>query len=248
MYRFLILDDNMKFGYYLKGRLERSSVWRKGAGQKIEAVVTLKKEQFQKAISETDSGYDAAFVDIEMPEDDGISIVKRLREEGSQLPVVFVSIHEQMVREAIYAKPLAFVRKEYLENDLEEAARALLKELGKQSKPVMIRQGRKRIQINPGEILYFESTEHYVAIHYMKACWDSSHPRMLRMKLSDMENFLKDRGFLRVHNRYLINLERAEFVEGCTKVRLGTLELPVSRGYKEDVSRKIMAYLGGEKL
>lgn len=248
MYRFLILDDNVKFGYYLKGRLERSAIWKRKAGLKIEAVVTGEKELFQNAASGQEGHFDAAFVDIEIPEGDGISVVKKLREEGSELPVIFVSVHEQLVREAIYAKPLAFVRKCNLEEDLEEAFGALFAELERQSSPCLFDQGRKKLQIDPGQILYFESHEHYIVIHYRKGVKNRKEPALLRMKLSELEEHMWSRGFLRIHNRYLVNLARTEFLGDCTKVRLEEEILPVSRSYRTGVADKLLSYLSEEVL
>ena len=73
--------------------------------------------------------YDIYFIDISMPELMGIDLAKKLREHHIYREFVFVSAYgRQYMRESIFVRPRAFVRKEHLDTDLDETL-AVLKDI-----------------------------------------------------------------------------------------------------------------------
>ena len=68
-----------------------------------------------------DKTYQLAFMDIVLPEQDGIRITRKWKNSGRFDEVVFVSAHDDKVFASFDTNPLYFVRKTNLDEDLEQA-------------------------------------------------------------------------------------------------------------------------------
>ena len=73
----------------------------------------------------------AVFLDIDMPEMTGIEVARELLKENRDIRIFFISNHEEMVFEAIHTRPMRFIRKNNLINEMTEAILFLKKELEK---------------------------------------------------------------------------------------------------------------------
>ena len=58
--------------------------------------------------------FDVFFLDISMPEGDGVKFASSLRSRGNRAIIIFISGVDDRVFEAIRVQPLRFVRKRYL--------------------------------------------------------------------------------------------------------------------------------------
>lgn len=90
---------------------------------------------------------------------------------------------------------------------------------------------REAIRVNCEDIVFFESYGHYVSVH-MK----DKNTYTFRATLHDIDNRLKDKGFVRVHRGFLINLDCAGRITR-DEVYLGAEwgSVPLSRKYKARV-------------
>lgn len=87
---------------------------------------------------------------------------------------------------------------------------------------------RRRITLDPGEILYVESNDEEVWIH--TAAGDAYRTKT---RISQWEAQL-DRRFLRVHRSWIVNTEHIDEYRP-NRIRIGTTEIEISRKYKEEV-------------
>ena len=91
---------------------------------------------------------------------------------------------------------------------------------------------RRRITLDPGEILYVESNDDEVWIHTA-----SGEAYRTKTRISQWEAQL-DRRFLRVHRSYIVNTERIDEYRP-TRIRIGTTEIEISRKYKEAARQRL---------
>lgn len=89
-----------------------------------------------------------------------------------------------------------------------------------------IRSQRKNTRIRYSEVLYIESLSDYVQIHLEDGEILSS-----KEKISRMEELLPE-DFVRIHRSFLVNREKVRSFNH-EQVVLGSVELPVSRTYKQ---------------
>lgn len=91
---------------------------------------------------------------------------------------------------------------------------------------------RRPVTLDPAEVLYVESNDDEVWIHTA----DGGAYRT-KTRISQWEALL-DRRFLRIHRSYIVNTEQIEEVRP-TRIRIGGIEIEISRKYKEEVRRRL---------
>lgn len=231
MVRTVIFDDDLGFCRILKPKLLRIT-------EKYGLPMEVKIAENKTWLMEEAQKYDVCFMDISMPGLSGIDAAKSLRKESPGTEVVFVSAYEQYVRESIYAKPLAFVRKSNLEKDLEEAVKALAEVWRQKNRTVLLTNNTKQVAVTPAEILYCQSIDHYVRIFETH---DGS--KMIRSSLNRVEAELAGYCFLRVHARYLVNMDYVESVAANKICMQDGSGIPVSYKYRQRVRNTFLEQL-----
>lgn len=175
--------------------------------------------------------YDIYFLDIEMPGINGLEAAKELRLRLFNKEIIFLSFHEHYVWGAFDAKPIAFIRKSELGADLQKALLSVKIHYQSYQETVDISLNHKNAEkVRPAEIIYCKSEEHYV-----KFVQKDGNSMLLRTKLEQVEKILAGYHFVRVHSRYLVNLEYVHIVTADKIRMLNGEEIPISRMYKKKV-------------
>ncbi len=199
--------------------------------------------------------YDAIFLDVRMPDLDGIELGRVLRRFATPPQIVFVTAYESAAADAFELHALDYLRKPVSRRRVEEALSRIVAavETGEHSadggyhaaplqSPVageMIavanpRTGATRL-VPRSAILYVQSQGDFVRI----VTEDGRY--LLRGTLNEIERRWGHHGFVRVHRQYLANLLKA--VE--LRPRLGgTAELAFAEDQAIPVARRHVAELG----
>ncbi len=112
--------------------------------------------------------YDVIFMDIDMPGirgDDAARIFRSIRPEQE---IVFVSSHDEYAYDVFDIKPIAFVRKNRIDEDFPRAMNNLLKEIRRKKEIIPVRIQNEIVYIDLYSIIYLESTGHMLNIWYEK--------------------------------------------------------------------------------
>lgn len=104
---------------------------------------------------------------------------------------------------------------------------------------IVFTSDRRKVELDPGTILYVESNDDEVWIHTA----DGTSYRT-KTRISQWEAQLDSR-FLRVHRSYIVNTERVDSYRP-TRLRIGMAEIEISRKYKEEVRRRFGQTPDGE--
>lgn len=187
--------------------------------------------------------YDIYFIDIVMPSMSGIALAEQLREKYVNKEFIFVSSYAEYMRRSIYVKPRAFIRKEYLQSDLEETFSVLKSIFTKKDVEIAIKDNHRDVKIKPWYVTYLKSEAHYVNIY------DTAGSTMVvRNNLKNLEQQLRAYRFQRIHSRYLVNINHVEdYSKRKISMKSGEL-LPVSAPYVRQTSEIIMNYLMTDEL
>lgn len=169
---------------------------------------------------------DLVFLDIEMPKMNGFEMLKALGEVDFK--VVFTTAYDQFAIKAFRVSALDYLLKP-IDGDLLKQAVAkmdatgaplsqnaqldlLLKQLGRTTPAsrVALPTADGLEMVETQEILHCESDSNYTNMHF-----ESGRKLVISRTLKDIEELLKDFGFLRVHNSALINLAHVrKYVKG----------------------------------
>lgn len=107
-------------------------------------------------------------------------------------------------------------------------------------------KGVLRLSLNGTDLLYIESSDNYVLIHYKAN--EKIKRYLLRNTLKNLEKAFENTPVIRCHRSFLVNLERVKvirrerdglFIELDAN---GADDLPVSKSYHKKVSEKFLAH------
>ena len=184
---------------------------------------------------------DLIFLDIEMPEIDGISFLQLLK----NIPgVILTTAYRDYAVEAFdlnvidyLLKPISFDRfVSALNKYYERASKAVSAQSELTKKPgnyLNVKADRKTYKVEVSEIQYIESLKDYAKI----VCTDKSI--ITHDSLSNLEAFLCEYGFIRIHRSFLVAIDKIKSFD-AESVFLENNELPISRSYK----KAVMSILG----
>lgn len=181
-----------------------------------------------------DKTYQLAFMDIVLPEQDGIDITRQWKNSGRFEEVVFVSAYDDKVFASFDTNPLYFVRKTNLDEDLEQAIISYKRKIS--ATQVIVPEGAKYHVWDVNEIMYLVSRNHYIDV-YMT----NGNKPLIRGKMDDIEKILQDYNFVRVQVSYLVNLKYVDAVKS-QMIRLKNGEtFRISPKYREKVASRMEA-------
>lgn len=180
---------------------------------------------------------DVLFLDIDMPYYSGMDIASYISENNLSTILIFVTSHDELVFKTFAYKPFGFLRKTHLTEEIDELIDRLSKELEFRKQELVIAKAGEIVKIPLNEISYIESDGNYLNIR--------TGEEIIRHRetMTNMENELKGKDFIRCHKGYLVNvnhIEKMKMSELVVKCGNDDAILHVGRSYEKDVKKKIM--------
>lgn len=179
---------------------------------------------------------DVLFLDIDMPYFSGMDIAGYINENHLDIILVFVTSHDALVYKTFTYRPFGFIRKSYFKQEIDEIALRIKEELNSRKQELLIQKGQEITRVLLGDILYIEADG-----NYLKIILKDSELK-IRETMTNIENELLGKGFIRCHKGYLVN---SQYVK---KLKSGEIEIsqesniitiPVGRSYEKDVRGRI---------
>ncbi len=195
--------------------------------------------------------FDAIFLDVRMPDLDGLDLARVLRRFATPPQLVFVSAHDEAAVEAFELHALDYLRKPVARKRAEEAIKRVLAAIDAHPAApepaaakgpgedemiaVATLHGGSTRLLARSKILYVQSYGDFVRI----VTEDGRY--LLRATLSEIERRWEPFGFVRVHRQYVANLRCATELRPLLG---GTAELTLVDGQTIPVARRQAADLG----
>ena len=183
---------------------------------------------------------DLLILDIDMPEMTGIEVARELLKENRDIRIFFISNHEEMVFEAIHTRPMRFIRKNNLINEMTEAILFLKKELEKEDGVICFTSGKNSHELKSEKIMYIESEGHYLRII------SKSEMIRIRGKISDYADMLKEHYFLQIQKGILLNMKYISGMKGEHVFLQNNLSFSISRGKRDEIRKEFLKYMRRE--
>ncbi|MCR5546870.1 MAG: LytTR family DNA-binding domain-containing protein [Lachnospiraceae bacterium] len=182
--------------------------------------------------------FDLYFLDIEMPEMDGLSLAKKIRTLNPDAIIVFISNKDELVFQSFEVRPFRFIRKNHFEEELPGLINALKKALSPQKNPsLVLKNGSEIITISISDLIYVEAMRKECLFH------TTSEIITLKYKLSDISKELTPYGFIQSHRSFLINY-RYIFSISRDGISLDNKEVvPIGRTHLEQVKKEFQHYI-----
>lgn len=149
---------------------------------------------------------DIIFLDIEMGQEDGITVAHRIRKIDRNVLIVYVTSHESYMRESFSVRPFRFLVKPVGEKELELCFQEAYEEISSNDSYFRYNYQRLSHKILLRDILYFESNRRKIYIV------TENERCELYGKLNEIEEKMKSNKvtFLRIHQSYLVNYKHVD--------------------------------------
>lgn len=149
--------------------------------------------------------YDVVFLDIDMPEINGFVIAGDLKSINPNMTIIFVSNLENLVIDSIRYRPLAFIRKSQMEQDLINNLDLLQNSLQETDVVFYVEINDVSTAISLNDIIYFETINHDLYIQTMYNSYRKKRNRNNELNLKLLYEQFKAEGFILVSRNYLVN-------------------------------------------
>ena len=179
---------------------------------------------------------DLIFVDIEMPEINGIQFVQSLKQKPF---IIFSTAYKKYALDGFELDVIDYLVKPYsfdrffksvmkvkeAHNLINSSTPAILKQLPPDY--IFVNSDYSLVKVNIPEIAYIEGLKDYIKI-YLSA---NSKPIITRMSMKSMEERLDLLGFKRVHKSFIVNLSKISSIKK-TRLTIEETELFIGDNYK----------------
>lgn len=233
MPRIAIVEDNDTDLACVQQLLERFA---KEKDIPVESAVFRTGEQF---LFSYEPIYDIVLMDIEMPQMDGMTVARKLREQDPSVILIFTTnmaqyaIQGYQVRARSYLlKPLQYIS---FSMELTDALQAVMTT---PADAFLLKNDTGSVRLNPADIRYIESRKHDQFFHTRMGTYS------MRGTLSELERRLAPFHFERSSVSFLVNLRYVTGVER-EAVLLDEERVPLSRQKRKAFLESLTYYIGG---
>lgn len=176
--------------------------------------------------------YQVVFLDIDMPEINGIELGVNLRTLHENTTIIYISNCVEQVFDAFRARPFGFVRKSSFLKDIQSVVKLYAESIRNESKRRLeIKTAQGLTQVPISEILYIECSKDYQFFYLTQ----DRPPLKCRLSMNQLEESLADDGFLRIHQGYIVNYTFIKRIDNeYVELNNGT-KVPMSRRKKQMV-------------
>lgn len=156
------------------------------------------------------SSCDIALLDIDFNNNgiNGLELARSLRKHRTDAIIIFITNFIEYAPEGYEVQAFRYVLKRKLESDLPVYLREAFSQINNTRESLKIQINGEIIDILLENILYMEVEKHYVTIHCKKHTEkNSAKTYVVHTSLSLFEQQLENRGFLRIHKSFLVNMK-----------------------------------------
>lgn len=202
----------------------------------------LHKFQFLEEISDQMmASCDIAFLDIDYNARNytGMDIARRLRQFRKDAIIIFVTNFIEYAPEGYEVQAFRYILKRNLQSELKLYLQQAIDQLNTSRETVKIQVNGEYIDLPIEDVLYMEVMQHNVTVYVRKGKSVKSYE--IYSSLSELEERLADRGFLRIHKSILVNMRRiAKFQSKAAVLDNGTTLRVSEKGYAENKKKYLL--------
>lgn len=222
MLRIMICDDEAEHITQLQQILERLS---DGIRMQKPDACTSPEALLQQLERQADKGEalpDVIFLDIRMPELDGIAFGKEVHQITPDIYIIFTTAYEEYAVEGYAARAFRYLLKPLTEDVVRQTLKEIQRETGRKKKLLIKSADEERI-IDLRDIVYLSAEDKYTILYMTDGHY------LDRTSLAEYETALAPFGFYRIHRKYIVNLYHHKSIGKSCVGLTGGIRLPLSR-------------------
>lgn len=179
---------------------------------------------------------DAIFVDINMPDLNGLDFVKTLQEPPI---VVFTTAYSEYAIEGYKVNAIGYLLKPFSFDDFKEVSEKIKKvydliktasvSTADDDDAIFLKTEYKIIRIDLNDISHIEAMSEYLRIYVE----NRQRPVVVLLSMKKMEERLPSTTFMRVHRSYIINLKKIREMSKSHIILTNDADIPIGDLYKD---------------
>lgn len=187
--------------------------------------------------------YDIVFLDIDMPDINGFVIAGDLKSINPNMTIIFVSNLENLIIDSIRYKPLAFIRKSQMEQDLINNLDLLQNSLQETDMVFYVEINDVNTAISLNDIIYFETVNHDLYVQTMYNSYRKKRNRNNELNLKMIHEQYKAEGFILVSRNYLVNYRFIDVITRDNIILKNKNKIKISYRNVNDIKRIYQQFL-----
>ena len=183
--------------------------------------------------------FDLSFLDIDMPEMNGLSVANELATISKYGQIIFLSQREDLVFECLKFHPFGFIRKSKLIDDFSLMMNQFFQTIANNESnetKIDFFDKTKTYSFKIKDIVYIEGDR-----NYQKVVLKDKSSQNIRVPLGTLEEKLREYGFLRIHKGYLLNYLYIRSIENEEVYLTTGTSLPMAKKRKEEIMKQYLA-------
>ena len=221
-----ICDDEINIASSLKNQVEQ---FFSESEHTTEVSTFSSAEAFLFEYTEN-SAYDILLLDVEMKNMDGIQLAKKLRGDGFNGEIIFITSHFEFCGEGYEVDALHYLIKPVSVSKLNEVIGKAVEKLLVEPPSVIINCDGETVKLYERDIIYVEAYLHYITIH------TANGEHRVKENISSFEKKLSNT-FYKTHRSYLVSLKYITRISRNSVFIKGNKELPLARGKYDEINR-----------
>ena len=185
--------------------------------------------------------WDLILLDVDMPNLDGLSAARCIREKDPDVLIIFITNLAQYAIKGYEVDALDYVLKPVsysaLAMKLDKAVRLARRN---NERALLLSMDRETVRVPLSHLYYVEVYDHRLIYHTADGEIRSTGAKSLRA----VEEELSPEGFARCHSAYLVNLRYVDAIQGNSVLVMGQ-ELPIARNRRRDFLQALLEHEKG---
>lgn len=232
--RIAIIDDSSVDTSYIASLV---NTWAELSDTSVQVTTFFSAEAFLFTYAENRI-FDILLLDIEMDGMNGIELAQKLRREGADIQLVFITGYPDFISKGYDVAALHYLMKPVLQEKLAQVLDRAVENLMKTRRSIVLSAGGVTFRLAVDDIQYVEAFSHSLSVVTGERTYQ------VRMPLSEIENKLGE-GFVRCHRSYLVGLRFLAQISKNNIILDSGKMLPVSRGAASAVHKAFIDYYSG---
>ena len=183
---------------------------------------------------------DIFFLDINLPDIDGLKVAASIRDMMDEVPIVLVTAFMNYALDGYKVKASRFLIKDDLDKTFEECMDHICGEIIKKSKIIVLPCVEGEVRLKASEIVLVETSGHKSIIRL------KDRKYQIYEKLENLEIQLKEYGFLRIHKSFLVNMAFIRSINCYIMTLTDGKQLSVPKARYKQVRQEYALFVGKE--
>lgn len=205
----------------------------------VNAEINVFKEPKLLLESNRTVSYDVIFLDIDMPDIDGIEAAGTIKNLNHNALVIFVTSKDDLVYKSFEVHPFGFIRKFKLKEEISGVVVDVKKELSHNNYMLSFKIEGTYYKLHTDEIVCIESKGNYIIIK-------TTDGAVYKYKdsINKKESELSEHGFVRAHEKYLVNLKYIFKINKSSVTVTQNYDISISRNRMNTLKESFLNYYG----